>query len=57
MIAGRNQEDAERKLKQMYHHCEIVRYGSHQQEMIKPGQKGVIHDTTSLLEDQESISA
>ena len=56
MIAGRDQEEAERKLKQMYRHCEIVRYGSHQQEMIKPGQKNII-DIRSLFAKTESISA
>jgi hypothetical protein len=56
MIAGRDQEEAERKLKQMYRNCEIVRYGSHLQEMKKPGQTNIIGDITSLLK-QESISA
>lgn len=51
MIAGRDKEEAERKLKQMYRHCEIVRYGSHQQEMTTPGQKYIIEDI------QESFSA
>jgi len=29
-IMGQSQEDAERKLNQMYHHCEIMRCGSQQ---------------------------
>jgi hypothetical protein len=29
-IMGKTQEDAERKLNQMYHHCEIVRCGQQQ---------------------------
>jgi hypothetical protein len=57
IIAGRDQEEAERKLKQMYRHCEIVRCcGSHQQKMNNPGQTNIIEDITSLLK-QESISA
>jgi len=56
IIAGRDQEDAERKLKQMYRHCEIVRCGSRQQEMNNPRQTNIIEDITSLLK-QESISA
>lgn len=56
IIAGRDQEEAERKLKQMYRHCEVVRYGSHQQKMKKPGQTNLIEDITSLIK-RESISA
>lgn len=51
MIAGKDQEDAERKLMQMYHHCEIV-----QKKMIKPGQKSIGQDFASLLAEPESIS-
>jgi hypothetical protein len=31
LIAGKNREDAERKLNQMYRHCEIVRCEPHPQ--------------------------
>jgi len=31
MIAGKDREDAERKLNQMYRYCEIVRCQPHQQ--------------------------
>ncbi len=56
IIAGRDQEDAERKLKQMYRHCEIVGYESHRQETKKSGQQDIIEDIASLLK-QQSISA
>ncbi len=55
MIAGRDQEDAERKLKQMYRHCEIVGSESHRQENLR-SQQDIIEEITSLLK-QESISA
>ncbi len=54
MIAGRDQEDAERKLKQMYRHCEIVGSESHGQG--KRGQQDIIEEIASLLK-QQSISA
>ena len=57
MIAARDREEAERKLKQMYRNCEIVRYGSHQQEMTKPGHKNYTEDMTPLLAKEESMSA
>lgn len=49
MIAGRDQQEAERKLKQMYRHCEIVSCGSQQQETMEHSQKTLIADITSLL--------
>ena len=56
-ISGRDQEEAERKLKQMYHHCEIINCTSHHQEIIKKGQNTLIKDFTSLLAKREGISA
>ena len=57
MISGRDQEDAERKLKQMYRHCEIISCGSPHQEIIKVCQNNFMGDIQSLLVNEESISA
>lgn len=42
-IMGRDQEDAERKLRQMYHHCEVVRC------TLKQGNEKSVH--TAAMED------
>lgn len=56
MISARDQEEAERKLKQMYRHCEIVNCASHHEVIMKKGQNTFIKDIASLLATQESIS-
>ncbi len=38
-IAGRDQADAERKLKQMYHYCEIVHCESQKQKEDRQAQQ------------------
>jgi len=48
-IAGRDQEEAERKLKQMYRYCEIVSGQSRCQETRQ--------DMAPLFAKQESVSA
>jgi hypothetical protein len=49
MILGKDQQDAERKLNQMYHYCEIVRCGSPQQETAKQGQSVSMEDLITLI--------
>jgi hypothetical protein len=56
-ISGRDQEEAERKLKQMYRHCEIINCTSHHQAIIKNRQNTLIKEITSLLAKREGISA
>jgi hypothetical protein len=48
-IMGKSQEDAERKLNQMYHHCEIVRCGSQQRETAKSGRNISMENLLSLI--------
>lgn len=57
MILGRNQDEAERKLKQMYRFCEIVscETSGHQVMAIK-GQSSFIDGVASFLAKQESTS-
>lgn len=54
-ISGRSQEDAERKLKQMYRHCEIINCKSLHQVVIRR-KNTFSEDFTSLLAKQESMS-
>lgn len=56
MISGRDQEEAERKLKQMYRFCEIVSCASDHQVMVIKGQNTFIESISSFLSKQESIS-
>ncbi len=56
MISGRNQEEAERKLKQMYRFCEIVSCASDHQVTIKKGRNTFIEGISTFLVKQESIS-
>jgi hypothetical protein len=56
MILGKDQEEAERKLKQMYRHCEIVSCASDHQVTIKKGQNTFIESITSMLTKRENIS-
>ncbi len=48
-IAGRDQADAERKLRQMYRYCEIVRCESQTQKEAKLGQAPFSPDVASLI--------
>jgi hypothetical protein len=54
MISGRDQDEAERKLKQMYRFCEIVSCASDRQ--VTKGQNAYIKGLASFLAKQESIS-
>ena len=48
LIAGKDQPDAERKLRQMYYHCEVTRCEIKQEE-VKPGQTASLEDILSLI--------
>lgn len=48
LIAGKDQVDAERKLRQMYYHCEVI-HCEIKQEEIKPGQTASLEDILSLI--------
>lgn len=56
MISGRNLEEAERKLMQMYRFCEIVSCASGHQVIVIKGQNTFINGASSFLAKQESIS-
>jgi hypothetical protein len=56
IILGKDQEEAERKLKQMYLHCEIISCKSIQQEIVKQVQKYLYKDITPYFSKQEKIS-
>ena len=56
MILGSNQEEAERKLKQMYHFCEIVSCTLEHQVTVKKGQNTFFNGVSSFLAKQESVS-
>jgi hypothetical protein len=56
MISGKDQDEAERKLKQMYRFCEIVSCASDHQVTVKKGQNSFIEGISSLLAKPESIS-
>jgi hypothetical protein len=53
VIAGRDQKDAERKLNQMYHHCEVVHCNCAQQlrhgAAHEPRGASAFEDTLSLI--------
>lgn len=48
LIAGKDQADAERKLHQMYYHCEVT-HCEIKQEETKPGQIASLEDILSLI--------
>ena len=48
LITAKDQPDAERKLRQMYHHCAVVRCEV-QQEGQKYGQAPSVEDILSLI--------
>jgi len=47
-IMGKSQEDAERKLNQMYHHCEIMRCGSQQRTSTQSGLAAIFMEKPAL---------
>lgn len=49
VIAGKDREDAERKLNQMYRNCEIVRCGPRPQGAMKQGRATSIEDLLPLI--------
>ena len=49
-IMGKSQEDAERKLNQMYHYCEIVRCGSQQRTSTQSGLAAIFMEKPALSE-------
>ncbi|MBU0621659.1 MAG: hypothetical protein KJ795_07415 [Gammaproteobacteria bacterium] len=56
MILGINQDEAERKLKQMYRFCEIISCASDNQAMAISGRHTYIDGVTSFLAKQEGTS-
>jgi hypothetical protein len=56
MISGKDQDDAERKLKQMYRFCEIVSCASDHQVIILKAQNTFIEGVSAFLAKQEIIS-
>lgn len=55
-ILGKDQEEAERKLKQMYRCCEIVDCASDSQAMVMKGRSAFIEGASAFLAKPESIS-
>lgn len=49
VIAGRDQEEAERKLRQMYRHCEIVSCNANQIDDHKAQQVVSVEDIITLI--------
>ncbi len=49
VIAGRDQQEAERKLRQMYHHCEVVSCNTNQVEEHKTSQVISVEDIITLI--------
>jgi len=50
IIMGKSQEDAERKLNQMYHYCEIIRCGSQQRTSTRSGLAAIFTEKPALSE-------
>lgn len=49
IIAGRDQEEAERKLRQMYRHCEIVSCNANQMDDHKTPHVVSVEDIITLI--------
>ncbi len=49
VISGRDQEDAERKLRQMYHYCEVESCEIRKQEDTRPQQAMSVEDIITLI--------
>ncbi|MBU0688748.1 MAG: hypothetical protein KJ850_10480 [Gammaproteobacteria bacterium] len=56
MISGRDQAEAERKLKQMYRHCEIISCESSLHPAVNKGQQAFVDSIHAFLAKQESPS-
>jgi hypothetical protein len=56
MISGESQEQAERKLNQMYRFCEIVSCASDHKTLAIKGQNTFIEGVSSLLAKRASVS-
>ena len=53
MIFGRDQQDAERKLKQMYHHCEIISCECSQNATLHKKQDDYLESISMFLAKQQ----
>lgn len=49
IIAGKDQEDAERKLRQMYHHCQITLCEVREDSQRQSSQAASVEDILSLI--------
>ena len=49
LIAGNDQADAERKLRQMYIHCEVTHCEVRQESQRQAGQMASVEDIISLI--------
>ncbi len=56
MISARDQEEAERKLKQMYRHCEILSCECNHHPADNKGQNAFVEGIHTFLAKQESPS-
>ena len=54
MISSKNQEESERKLKQMYRHCEIISCQSSHHAAANKGQHAFVEGNYAFLAKQES---
>ena len=55
-IAGQNQADAERKLRQMYFNCQVVRCSTAPMEMRRSSQGVEVEDLLSLIARECAIT-
>ena len=49
LIAGKDQEDAERKLRQMYHHCQIMLCEAREDSQRQSSQAASVEEILSLI--------
>ncbi|MFZ2163109.1 MAG: hypothetical protein WAW02_12900 [Sideroxyarcus sp.] len=56
MFLGKDQDEAERKLKQMYRFCEIVSCAPEHQVTVKKEQNTFFNGVSSFLAKQQSVS-
>ena len=49
LISGKDQEDAERKLRQMYHHCEIILCEVKQDLQKQSSQAASVEEILSII--------
>ena len=55
LIAGKDQADAERKLRQMYHHCRVIFCEVRQDLQKHPSQTVSVEELLSLIANADSI--